>query len=82
MQLRKLVTHVMEENQWFQFGGNRVLHFLEKINDNRIIVLNSQEKHRITKNSKEILQVFYTGATTVLVYSDFAVIKIVKGPFD
>ena len=53
MQLRKLVTHVMEENQWFQFGGNRVLHFLEKINDNRIIVLNSQEKHRITKNSNE-----------------------------
>jgi hypothetical protein len=44
MQLRKLVTHVllMEENQWFHFGGNRVLQFLEKIHDNRSLVLSSE----------------------------------------
>ena len=73
MQLRKLVTHVllMEENQWFHFGGNRVLQFLEKILDNRTLVLSSQEKHRITKNSKENIACMYfisTGATTVLAY--------------
>ena len=50
----------MEENQWFHFGGNRVL---------QLLVLGKNTGS--LKIANKILQVFYTGATTVLAYSDF-----------
>ena len=60
MQLRKLVTHVLliEENPWFHYGENRVLQFLEKIHDNRTLVLRKNTGSlKIAK--KDFASIFY-----------------------